>query len=60
MEFGLILGCCGLAISILGSVLTNAVMFGGMKADMASLKVSMAMLSEQQNNHLQYHLQRKD
>lgn len=53
------LALVGMALSLLGSIITSAIMVGSMKSDLHHVKTSLTDLANQQNQHLQFHLQQK-
>ena len=53
------LALVGIGISVLGSIITSAIMVGSMRATIHHINVTLASLAEQQNQHLQFHLQQK-
>lgn len=57
MEPSVILGIMGVAVSLIGSIVTSAIMIGSMRADLHNVRTMMSQLSQQQNEHLQFHLQ---
>lgn len=54
------LALVGIGLSVLGSVVTSAIMIGSMRSDLHHLKNTLANLASQQNEHLQYHLKNRD
>jgi hypothetical protein len=50
------LGLISVGISILGSIVTSAVMIGSMRATIHHINLTLGDLSRQQNEHLQFHL----
>jgi hypothetical protein len=52
MDFGIV----GVLISLLGSVITTAVMVGSMRASIQHINSTLTELSRQHNEHLQFHL----
>jgi hypothetical protein len=58
--FDMDLALLGMGLSVLGSIITSAIMVGSMKADIHHVKQSLTNLADQQNQHLQYHLQKKE
>jgi hypothetical protein len=56
MDFGIV----GIVISLFGSVATTAVMIGSMRASIDHINSTLAELSRQHNEHLQFHLKNGD
>lgn len=54
------LGYVSIGLSILGSIITSAIMFGGMRSDLHNMRALLNNLADQQNRHLQFHLEKKD
>jgi hypothetical protein len=53
-------GALGVIASLFGSVATTAIMIGSMRASIDHINNTLAELTRQYNEHLQFHLKKGD